>query len=66
MILGMMKETAEAYLGKAVKNAVITVPTYFNGSQRQETKDVGAIACWIERHPHDKRAYCSCYCIWSR
>ena len=39
-----MKETAEAFLGEAVKNAVITVPAYFNDSQRQATKDAGAIA----------------------
>ncbi|MFS8013984.1 putative Heat shock protein 70 family [Helianthus anomalus] len=44
MILGKMKETAEAYLGKGVKNAVITVPAYFNDSQRQATKDAGTIA----------------------
>jgi molecular chaperone DnaK len=39
-----MKETAEAYLGKQVKNAVVTVPAYFNDSQRQATKDAGAIS----------------------
>jgi len=39
-----MKETAESYLGKEVKNAVITVPAYFNDTQRQSTKDAGAIA----------------------
>ena len=44
MILVKMKEIAEAYLGKDVKNAVITVPAYFNDSQRQATKDAGAIA----------------------
>ncbi|KAI3819111.1 hypothetical protein L1987_12935 [Smallanthus sonchifolius] len=44
MILGKMKETAEAYLGKVVKNVVITVPAYFNDSQRQATKDAGTIA----------------------
>ncbi|KAD6120320.1 hypothetical protein E3N88_11591 [Mikania micrantha] len=44
MILGKMKEIAEAYLGKVVKNAVITVPAYFNDSQRQATKDAGIIA----------------------
>nr|KAJ0186327.1 hypothetical protein LSAT_V11C900469890 [Lactuca sativa] len=44
MILVKMKETAEAYLGKPVKDAVITVPAYFNDSQRQATKDAGAIA----------------------
>lgn len=38
-----MKETAETYLGETVKNAVITVPAYFNDSQRQATKDAGAI-----------------------
>ncbi|MFS8013983.1 putative Heat shock protein 70 family [Helianthus anomalus] len=44
MVLGKIKETAEAYLGEAVKNVVITVPTYFNDSQRQATKDADAIA----------------------
>ncbi|GAV54893.1 hypothetical protein ZYGR_0AS02160 [Zygosaccharomyces rouxii] len=42
-ILNKMKETAEAYLGKSVKNAVVTVPAYFNDSQRQSTKDAGQI-----------------------
>ena len=44
MVLIKMKEVAEAYLGSAVKDAVITVPAYFNDSQRQATKDAGAIA----------------------
>lgn len=44
MILLKMKQSAEAFLGKSVKNAVITVPAYFNDSQRQATKDAGAIA----------------------
>ena len=44
MILTKMKETAEAYLGKTVKDAVVTVPAYFNDSQRQATKDAGTIA----------------------
>jgi len=44
MILIKMKEIAEAYLGNAVTDAVITVPAYFNDSQRQATKDAGAIA----------------------
>ena len=39
-----MKEIAEAYLGKEVKNAVVTVPAYFNDSQRQATKDAGSIS----------------------
>ena len=43
-VLTKMKETAEAYLGTKVTNAVITVPAYFNDSQRQATKDAGAIA----------------------
>lgn len=42
--LAKMKETAESYLGTSVKNAVITVPAYFNDSQRQATKDAGQIA----------------------
>uniref|UniRef100_A0A4W3JXZ6 Heat shock cognate 71 kDa protein-like n=1 Tax=Callorhinchus milii TaxID=7868 RepID=A0A4W3JXZ6_CALMI len=44
MVLIKMKEIAEAYLGKSINNAVITVPAYFNDSQRQATKDAGAIA----------------------
>ncbi len=44
MILTKMKETAEAYLGEKVTDAVITVPAYFNDSQRQATKDAGRIA----------------------
>jgi molecular chaperone DnaK len=43
-VLGKMKETAEAYLGEPVTEAVITVPAYFNDSQRQATKDAGKIA----------------------
>jgi molecular chaperone DnaK len=44
MILGKLKEAAEAYLGEKVTKAVITVPAYFNDSQRQATKDAGKIA----------------------
>nr|XP_027198652.1 heat shock 70 kDa protein 1-like [Dermatophagoides pteronyssinus] len=44
MVLTKMKETAEAYLGQKVTDAVITVPAYFNDSQRQATKDAGVIA----------------------
>jgi len=44
MVLTKMKETAEAYLGKEVKDAVVTVPAYFNDAQRQATKDAGVIA----------------------
>lgn len=43
-VLTKMKETAEAYLGTSAKNAVVTVPAYFNDSQRQATKDAGQIA----------------------
>ena len=43
-VLTKMKETAEEYLGKPVKEAIITVPAYFNDSQRQATKDAGKIA----------------------
>jgi molecular chaperone DnaK len=43
-VLNKMKETAEAYLSKPIKNAVVTVPAYFNDSQRQSTKDAGQIA----------------------
>jgi molecular chaperone DnaK len=44
MVLTKMKETAEAYLGKTVKEAVVTVPAYFNDAQRQATKDAGRIS----------------------
>merc|ERR1711865_814903 len=44
MVLIKMKEIAETYLGKPVKNAVVTVPAYFNDSQRQSTKDAGVIS----------------------
>ena len=44
MVLGKMRDTAEAYLGKEVKNMVVTVPAYFNDAQRQATKDAGTIA----------------------
>merc|ERR1719355_395429 len=44
MVLTKMKETAENYLGKEVKKSVVTVPAYFNDSQRQATKDAGTIS----------------------
>ena len=43
-VLKKLKKTAEEYLGHEVKEAVITVPAYFNDSQRQATKDAGKIA----------------------
>ena len=51
-VLGKMKETAESYLGKPVGHAVVTVPAYFNDSQRQATKDAGKIAGLEVRHCH--------------
>merc|ERR1712146_324281 len=44
MILGKMKEIAEAFLGRTIANAVVTVPAYFNDAQRQATKDAGTIS----------------------
>merc|ERR1711988_752060 len=44
MILGKMKEIAEAFLGRKIENAVVTVPAYFNDAQRQATKDAGTIS----------------------
>merc|ERR1712048_27523 len=44
MVLGYMKQIAEAYVGKSVSNAVVTVPAYFNDNQRQATKDAGRIS----------------------
>jgi len=44
MVLSKMKDTAEAYLGETVTNAVVTVPAYFNDAQRQATKDAGTIS----------------------
>jgi heat shock protein 1/8 len=44
MVLGEMKQIAESYLGRPVRKAVVTVPAYFNDSQRQSTKDAGQIA----------------------
>jgi molecular chaperone DnaK (HSP70) len=43
MVLAKMKETAEAYLGEKVTDAVVTVPAYFDDAQRQSTKDAGII-----------------------
>ena len=44
MVLSKMKEVAEAYLGKKITHAVVTVPAYFNDAQRQATKDAGTIS----------------------
>ncbi len=44
MVLGKMRDTAQAFIGKDTKRAVVTVPAYFNDSQRQATKDAGSIA----------------------
>lgn len=62
MILGKMKEISEAYLGHPVTQAVITVPAYFNDSQRQATKDAGAIAgLEVLRLMAEPTAACLCY-----
>ncbi|AYV79242.1 MAG: heat shock protein [Faunusvirus sp.] len=62
MILGHLKETAEEYLGCKVKDAVITVPAYFNDSQRQATKDAGTIAGLnVMRIINEPTSACMCY-----
>jgi molecular chaperone DnaK len=59
MILANLKETAEAYLGKTVTRAVITVPAYFNDAQRQATKDAGEIAgLKVERIVNEPTSAC--------
>ena len=54
-----MKKTAEDYLGEAVTEAVITVPAYFNDSQRQATKDAGRIAGLDVKAHHQRANRCS-------
>ena len=44
MILQKMKDTAEIFLGKEIKNTVVTIPAYFNDAQHQATKDAGTIS----------------------
>jgi L1 cell adhesion molecule like protein len=62
MVIGKMKEIAESYLGHEVTQAVITVPAYFNDSQRQATKDAGAIAgLEVLRLLAEPTASCLCY-----
>jgi molecular chaperone DnaK len=62
MILQNLKETAEGYLGSKVTRAVITVPAYFNDSQRQATKDAGEIAgLKVERIVNEPTAACLAY-----
>ena len=56
LVLQKMKQTAEDYLGEKVTEAVVTVPAYFNDSQRQATKDAGRIA-GLERPAHHQRAH---------
>jgi molecular chaperone DnaK len=58
MVLQKMKKTAEDYLGTTVSEAVITVPAYFNDSQRQATKEAGEIA-GLKVKSYHQRAYCS-------
>ncbi len=59
-ILQKLKRAAEAYLGEEVKEAVITVPAYFNDSQRQATKDAGTIA-GLNRPADCQRAHRGCF-----
>jgi L1 cell adhesion molecule like protein len=62
MLLTKMKNIAESYLGETVKNAVITVPAYFNDQQRQATKDAGSIAGLnVMRIINEPTAACLCY-----
>ena len=63
MILQKLKMDAEAYLGEPVTHAVITVPAYFNDSQRQATKDAGKIA-GLEVQTNHQRADGGCSCVW--
>ena len=60
MILIKMKDTAEAFLGKPIKNAVVTVPAYFNDAQRQATKDAGAAVLLDIPTPLELLATCTC------
>ncbi|GFP79401.1 chloroplast envelope membrane 70 kDa heat shock-related protein [Phtheirospermum japonicum] len=59
MVLTKMKEIAESYLGSVVKNAVVTVPAYFNDSQRQSTKDAAFIA-GLNHHASHQRTHRRC------
>ena len=62
MILSKLKADAESYLGEKVTQAVITVPAYFNDSQRQATKDAGAIGPGCKAH--HQRAHGRGPCLW--
>ncbi len=62
MILGKLKADAEKRLGETITEAVITVPAYFNDSQRQATKDAGKIA-GLDVKAHHQRADCGRACI---
>ena len=64
MVLTKMKETAEAYLGKTVANAVVTVPVYFNDSQRQKIKDACMHNCRSKCASYIYCIYCCSYCLW--
>ena len=57
MILTKMKDTAEAFLGKTIKNAVVTVPAYFNDAQRQATKDAGGLPSILRMLLHGHTAH---------
>ena len=64
MILAKMKTDAEAYLGEKITQAVITVPAYFNDSQRNATKDAGKIA-GMHRRSEERRVGKECRSRWS-
>jgi molecular chaperone DnaK len=66
MILTKMKQTAEDYLGEKVTEAVITVPAYFNDSQRQATKDAGRIARLNVLRIINEPTAASCLQVWTR
>ena len=59
VVLQKMKQTAESYLGHPVKDAVITVPAYFNDSQRQATKDAGRKRGRRSSWPRSPRSWCA-------
>ena len=61
MTLQKMKKTAEDYLGQDVSEAVITVPAYFNDSQRQATKEAGEIAGLKVQRIINEPTRCTCY-----
>ena len=66
MVIQRLKETTEAYIGHELKKVVITVPAYFNDSQRQATKDAGAIAGLEVLRIINEPTYICRNCVWIR